>query len=157
MVRNINMNTPKPKLYLGGPITGLSWEECTDWRQDLALQLSDVADCYSPLRHKHYLCEEKEIRDDYPNTFFSTQRAIFGRDMFDVRTSDILFVNFIGAKRVSIGTVLEIGAAWEGRKTIVIVMEPGNIHQHSMIRELTPWVVDTLEAGVEVVKSLYTQ
>lgn len=147
----------KPKLYLAGPITGLSWEECTNWREDVALQLSDVAECYSPLRHKHYLSKEQSIQDDYPNTLFSSQRAIFGRDMFDVRSSDVLFVNLLGAKRVSIGTVLEIGAAWEGRKTVVIVMESDNIHQHSMIRELTPWVVDTLQAGVDVVKSLYTR
>lgn len=147
----------KPKLYLCGPITGLSWEDCTDWRQDLALQLSDVADCYSPLRHKHYLSEEKSIKDEYADTFFSSQRAIFGRDMFDVRSSDILFVNLLGAKRVSIGTILEIGAAWEGRKTVVIVMEADNIHQHSMVRELTPWIVETLEAGVDVVRSLYTR
>lgn len=147
----------KPKLYLAGPITGLSWEECTDWRIDVALQLSNVAECYSPLRHKQYLAAEQSIQDEYKDTFFSSQRAIFGRDMFDVRTSDVLFVNFLGAKRVSIGTILEIGAAWEGRKTVVIVMEKDNIHQHSMVRELTPWVVETLQAGVDVVKSLYTR
>lgn len=146
----------KPKLYLAGPITGLSWEECTDWRIDVAMQLSNIADCYSPLRHKSYLSDEKYMKDEYTDKFFSSQRAIFGRDMFDVRSSDILFVNLLGATRVSIGTVLEIGAAWEGRKTVVIVMEDDNIHQHSMVRELTPWVVSTLESGVDVVKSLYT-
>lgn len=146
----------KPKIYLAGPITGQSWEEATQWREHVAAQLVDIADCHSPLRHKEYLSGEGCIKDEYNETLFSSQRAIFGRDTFDVRTSELLFVNFLPAKSVSIGTVLEIGIAWELRKQIVIVMTPDTYHWHSMLRECTPWVVDNIDDGIKVVRALYT-
>jgi hypothetical protein len=39
-----------------------------------------------------------------------TQKATFHRDLFDVTRASVLFVNLLGAKIVSVGTVMEM--AW---------------------------------------------
>ena len=61
-----------------------------------------------------------------------------------------MFVNFLGALEVSIGTVMEISWATLLRKPVVIVAEPNNIHLHPMVRESTAFIVPTLEDGIEV-------
>lgn len=144
----------KPSLYLAGPITGSSWEEITEWRQRVTWALEGIT-CLSPLRNKEYLSNEMQVADAYDQHIMSTQRAIFTRDMFDVERTTGLFVNLLNAKRVSIGTVMEISYAWSLRHPIIVIVEHDNIHQHSMLRESSSWVVDTLDDGIEVARRLF--
>jgi len=156
-------------IYLAGPITGLSWEAATKWRKDLIEKFKDASTgrinyiALSPLRGKEYLENETDIKDSYQNHRMSTPKAITERDLNDVRRSDLVIVNFIGADRVSIGTVLEIGAAKALNVPIILVIEDPseylplgqemfslsgntsasvtyiatkkNVHDHSMVRE----------------------
>lgn len=152
MERNFSM---KPSLYLAGPITGSSWEEITEWRDRVTFALGENITCLSPLRNKEYLSNETHVCDCYDEHLMSTQRAIFTRDMFDVERTTGLFINLLNAKRVSIGTVMEISYAWSLRHPIITVMEKNNIHQHSMLREASSWVVETLDDGIEVARRLF--
>jgi hypothetical protein len=145
----------KPSVYLAGPITGLSYDGCTDWRDLVKSWFEPEITCYSPMRSKSYLLNRTTIADQYDEYILSTQRGIYTRDMHDCRTRDLIFVNMLGAQKVSIGTVMEI--AWGGafNKPIVLVMEKnGNIHEHSMLREGSPLRVETLEEGVFVARAL---
>src|SRR5260221_3158206 len=100
------------KVYLAGPISGLDWKQAAEWRQYVEENLSDFAiECLSPLRFKNFLATEKSIRDSYPDHPLASTRAIYTRDRWDVSRSDVVFVNFLGATKVSIGTVLEIALA----------------------------------------------
>lgn len=145
----------KPSLYLAGPITGLSWDQCVGWRKQVTQELGEFIDCFSPLRHKDYLNQVIEIKDVHEEHIMSSQRAIFARDMFDVSRCGGLFVNFLGAKRISIGTVMEIAVGWQLRKPIIVIMEDNNIHQHSMLREASPFLVKTLDDGIDVARRLF--
>lgn len=153
-----------PSVYLAGPITGLSYGDCTDWREQ-AMQIFASAgiDAFSPMRMKAYLLNELNVGDSYEGTVLSSQRGIYARDFYDCRSKDALFVNLLNVRRddpdsrVSIGTVMEIAWVVAHQKPIVLVMEkePGiNRHDHAMLREACPLWVDTLEEGYNVMKSL---
>jgi nucleoside 2-deoxyribosyltransferase len=143
------------KVYLAGPITGLSFDKAADWRYDVMCLLGAVGIvAYSPLRAKSYLKNIKEIADHYDDHVLSCRKGITNRDRFDVMRCDVLFVNLIGATKPSIGTILELGWADAARKPIVLCMDEGNVHDHAMVNEVSGFVVRTLDEGVEVTKSL---
>ncbi|TFG98547.1 hypothetical protein E4H12_05770 [Candidatus Thorarchaeota archaeon] len=145
----------KPTVYLAGPITGTSYDECADWRDQVKMWLAPSIVAYSPLRSKQYLRNETNVKDAYDEFVLSTQRGIYTRDLYDCRTKDLIFVNFLGAQKVSIGTVMEIAWAAAFNKLIVLVMEKeGNIHEHSMLREACPLRAETLEDGLFITKAL---
>ena len=145
----------KPSVYLAGPITGATYGECTDWRGYVTTELEPDIISFSPMRHKSYLSGETQIGDSYEHTVLSSQRGIFARDSYDCSKVDMVFVNLLGATRVSIGTVMEIAWAWSYRKPIILVMEDtGNIHEHSMLKEACPFRVTSLKEGVNTVKAL---
>lgn len=156
------------KVYLAGPITGLSYEGCTDWRQQAMDHLKDFGiQGLSPLRSKDYLLNETSISDNYNDgvrdneklsalaSVMSSQRGIYARDRFDCFRADAVLVNMIGAKKVSIGTVMEIAWAAGNNTPVVLIMEKeGNVHEHSMLREACPFRVETLEDALFVVTAL---
>lgn len=145
----------KPSIYLAGPITGISYGDSVDWRQQVKLLLSPDIDCFSPMRGKQYLSKETAIADSYEDILLSSQRGIFARDSLDCLRCDALFVNLLGATRVSIGTVMEISWAWSYRKPIILVMEKeGNIHEHAMLREACPLRVSTFNDGIAIARTL---
>lgn len=145
----------KPSIYLAGPITGVSYAGSTDWRQHVKTFMAPDFDCFSPLRGKSYLANETSIADAYEDTLLSSQRKIFARDTQDCMRCDALFVNLLGAERVSIGTVMEIAWGWSYRKPIVLVMEKdGNLHDHALIREACPFQVDDVDTGMVVMRAL---
>ena len=112
----------------------------------------------SPMRHKDYLLQETAMGDTYEDQVMSSQRGIFGRDFWDSNRCDALFVNLLGAERVSIGTVLEIAWAWSARNPVVLVMEDeGNPHEHAMLRECSYFRVPTVDEGIDVLGKLFLQ
>lgn len=168
-------------IYLAGPITGLNWEQATKWRTDLTERFKDASTgrinyiTLSPLRGKEYLKQEKNIKDSYANYVMSTPKSITERDLNDVRRSDLIIVNFLGATKVSIGTVFEIGAARALNIPIILIIEDPiifdlnselvsvsnytaetleyvkrNIHDHSMIRESATTILSNIDDVFEV-------
>jgi len=168
-----------PNNYLAGPITGISWAEATDWRKHTIDKFKDLSGyrenpnnyvALSPLRGKEYLEKETDIKDEYDEFQLSTSKMINSRDMFDVRRSDLLIVNLLNATRVSIGTMLEIGAAYILNKPIIVIMEPPhsilttfqdldpnmitNIHNHSMLREQATVIVSDVDTAIHLALEL---
>jgi nucleoside 2-deoxyribosyltransferase len=144
------------KVYLAGPISGCSWGESEDWRDNLKTYYIPNVQFYSPLRGKEYLKNETSIKDSYSGHINSTAKTIMVRDSFDVRTSDALVVNFMGAKKVSIGTVMEVAWAWQNKTPVIALIEDlANIHEHSMLNEAFSWRVTTLEEAADVLRLLF--
>jgi len=145
-------------VYAAGPITGTTYEECTEWRKMLAAFLPPDVRVLSPLRAKTYLRDEKVIGDHYTEHIMSTQRGITVRDRWDTICADCLVVNLLGASRVSIGTMIELGWADRdaNRKPIIGIMEDeGNLHDHSMVREILSYRVKTVREAAYVVRALF--
>jgi nucleoside 2-deoxyribosyltransferase len=148
------------KIYLAGPITAGSYAGVTEWRDYVRQQMigycsklspgnENYIHCFSPMRHKEYLLQETNIADTYEENITSSQKGITTRDRFDATRADILFVNLLGATRVSIGTMIELGWADANRIPIVLVMEKsGNIHDHGMVREICGFRTDNLDEAI---------
>lgn len=146
-----------PDVYLAGPITGLSYDNGQSWREFATEQLSQSGiTAWSPLRAKEYLrAYGKMEAQGYFDKVLSNARGITTRDRWDCQRVDIVLANLVGAERVSIGTVIELGWADAVRTPIVLVMEDeGNLHDHAMVRELAGFVVPTLEQALDVVRAL---
>jgi len=143
------------KVYLAGPIFGLDYAGATQWRDIVSDYITRRAGseirCYSPMRSKEYLAGETSLGGDYPQPM-STSRAIVTRDFNDVTTSDLVLVNFLGAKKASIGTVAEVAWCRAFNKPVVLVMEPsGNVHDHPFITEFAGFRVSDLETAADIV------
>jgi hypothetical protein len=129
------------------------------WRNYVTENLPEFK-CLSPLRGKSYLKDVGKIDDSTQKSpgyrdFLASDQAIMARDSFDTLTCDAVFVNLLGATRVSIGTVMEIAWAWEKRKPIVICMESNNLHNHPMIRSSSPFVTTDLDSGIDLIKLIF--
>jgi hypothetical protein len=143
-------------VYLAGPITGLSYEGCTDWREYAIKKLKGWGiKGVSPMRGKNYLLEEISVKDAYSEKVLSCSRGITIRDRYDSTNCNVLLANLLGAKKVSIGTMIEYGWGDSARAPIITVMEKeGNPHEHAMIRELTGFRVETLDEGLYIAKAI---
>lgn len=141
-----------PKVYLAGPISGLTFDEAQDWRHAFAAAMPLAIECYSPLRVKQFLRAHGVLEQSYPHHPLSTDRGIMTRDHNDVRTADALVANLAGAPRVSIGTVMEI--AWAHAYSVPVIAILDTQHDHPMIREAVGFRVRTLDEAAAVVEAL---
>lgn len=144
-------------VYLAGPITGLSFGDCTDWREYVHNEVSSKILTMSPMRGKQFLSERAKaglISGSYEDSPLASYKGINTRDYFDVQRTDAIFVNFLGAKTVSIGTVMEIAWARAFSKPVVCVMEEENIHRHTMLEYACGYIVPTLEEGIAVLEAV---
>lgn len=111
---------------------------------------------YKPLRGKQYLKNMGELAPviSKPSNL-ATNKAIVGRDKFDVMTCDAMLVNLLGAKRVSIGTMFEMAWCHLLQKPQVVVMEKeGNLHEHAFVLECGTHYTDSLDEGIAIIKRI---
>lgn len=144
-----------PKVYLAGPISGLSFGEANEWRELASKKLALYGiRAASPLRGKDHLRDETVLhKGGYDKNVMSTARGITTRDRWDVMTADLIIMNLFGAKDVSIGSVMEIAWADMMNKPVVLIMEKeGNIHEHCMLSECVQFRVQSLEEAIEVAR-----
>ena len=147
-------------VYLAGGITGLTYNKADDWRTAVAAKLEArgiVA--IDPLRGKTYegkaTADGSHHGDMQGHHRVGVGQVVNRRDSWDVRRCDFVLVNVLGAKRVSIGTVLEVGMAYALGKYILLVMESeGNPHDHGMVLDMVSGVVNDLDTAVSIVPSI---
>jgi nucleoside 2-deoxyribosyltransferase len=154
-------------VYLAGPISGCNYGEAVDWRQHVSGLFLPGIKGISPMRLKDWCKKLKAIKDvkqyakiaDEDDFLISGEsHAINTRDMFDVRTCDMLYIylpkELTDKTGLSAGTVKEIGYAARDRKPMVLVTDDKKLAGHPLLREDIGWIVPTLELGAEVVNSV---
>jgi len=141
-------------IYLAGPIAELDYDDATSWRQQVIDSLDPAIKGLSPLRGKEYLKDKGTLVGTFDEWPLSTQRGIYARDKFDCLRSDLLFVNLLGTKKVSIGTVMEISWAAQNNTPIILMREEGNIHEHPMINEACPFIVDNILDAIDLTHAI---
>jgi len=144
------------KIYLAGPITGLTYEGATlGWREQIKTLLPEF-DLFSPMRAKDFLASEGVLEGSYGYNPMSSENGILGRDHNDVFTCDLMIANFLeddGNK--SLGTAMEFGWAHAYRKPIIMVAERDNPHrQHPMLRSASVYIVESLDEAATLAKHL---
>lgn len=148
----------KHYVYLAGPIAGCTYEGATDWRDHASKALNSAeVECLSPMRGKYFLAGRTLGQDAYDESPMTTARGINRRDFFDCTRSSCVLVNLEGAKRISIGTCMEIAWCFQARIPCIVVMEPGNPHKHMMIEDCATYIVPTLDQAMDLTKVLLNQ
>lgn len=139
------------KVYLAGPISGLSYEGAQTWRDEFSAQIDPQIACYSPLRGKDYLKMRGPLEGSYEEFPLSTDQGITTRDRFDCMGSDLVVFYLLGAERISIGTMIELGWADAARNPAILIIEKtGNPHEHPMLRETTQFRVDNMKDAIAI-------
>lgn len=145
------------RVYLCGPITGLSYGEARNgWRKVVGEKIAPTIEVLSPMRQEGHLSEIQEIaHKPYEYNPLSSSRGIVSKDYLDVKRSDIVIANFLGAKAISVGSVMEIAWAWAMRKDVILVIEAeGNPHDRFFLTEQCPYRVETVEEAAAMANAL---
>ncbi len=157
------MSYPKKTIYLAGTITGLTQAEAAGgWRSHFKnlMHSSDHIHCLSPMRGKEFLKDFGKLTSGvgYPDNPLSSPSGIVNRDLFDVRSCDIMVACFLESNGLaSIGTAIEYGVAWENQKPIIAVGAPDEINiRHIMEQYMTGYHVDNLEDAAHIARLLLT-
>ena len=147
------------RVYLAGPISRLDYAGATHWRDHAKLRLAvQGIDGMSPMRAKEYLKDVQSFSPDCnegAHKALGRPRGIMTRDFYDATNCDVMLVNLLGAKTVSIGTTMEIAWAYQKRTPVVCAAEDeGNVHEHAMISEALGYRVPTLDEAIDIVISI---
>ena len=143
------------KIYIAGPITGLSYEEVMNrFRGQAALYKHYGYDVLCSMVGKDYLKEEKFLHGEGYSTPASNSHAIKGRDMWMVRQCDIILVDFSAGDAASIGSCFEMAWASMLGKHIVTVIPEGNVHKHAFVTECADVVFTNIEDANSYLKNL---
>lgn len=141
-------------VYLSGPVTGCDFDEMTSWRGIARRILLETGiRPVSPLRGKEGWFQEDQAKGgELPYRPGHNPRQIVSRDHFDVLKADILLVNLLGAKRVSIGTVCEMAWAYDRHIPIIGVLEDGGTpHHHEFVLQMLTDRFDNLDDALQQV------
>ena len=151
----------RPTIYLAGPMGGKTWREALDWRVYVDKELSPRGwHCLSPLKAQ---IDDQDLdsaiptpigRDSYEKPLPLVSSAFVAQDEFYVRKSDWVLANFLGAEKVSLGTVWELGFAYALGKQVISVFEPGSVHDHAFLRRRSHIFVPSLEDAVGFLKGI---
>lgn len=143
------MPSKRLTVYLSGPMSGLTGPEMTEWRRHAETTLATAGyTVRDPCRGMTFAESDQPLQPDYAKSEVSNDHACFIRDRFDVVAADILLVNLLGARKVSIGTVVEVAWAHLLDKFTVLVMEQDNPHRHAFMAECSGVIFEDIDDAV---------
>lgn len=144
------------RVYLAGSMGGLSYDEANTWRikANKMLAAAGIAS-YSPMRAKDHLKGTELVIGPTGGHPFSMSKGIMARDLNDTLKADALLVYFPDGCGRSLGTAMELMAAYIHHIPVVaIVSEDNENYKHAMMQEAIKFRVDTIEEGVELIRSI---
>jgi hypothetical protein len=143
------------KIYLAHPISGMSGDEVFGYYEKAVNDLQGKYEILYPMLGKRYLRNEVKYRaEGYTNFPVSTNHAIKERDRWMVSTSDIVFVDFTGAKAISIGCCMELAWADLLGKHSIIVMDEDKFHNHAFVLDCADIIFNTYEEAIKYLNDL---
>jgi hypothetical protein len=129
----------------------LTFTGAQEWREEFARRLDPRIVAYSPLRGKDYLAKIGFLEGSYEEFPLSTDQGLTTRDRYDCMGADLVVFYLLGAQRISIGTMVEMGWCDAARKPAVLVIEKsGNPHDYPMVRQIAQFRVDNLDDALKI-------
>lgn len=119
------------RYYLAGGMSNLSYEEMRNWRNVVIDKIDKIVLDTDTAVYPVYF-NPVEYYNPFED-FHKNEREPFEYDLYNLRKSDLVIVNFNSPN--SIGTAMEIAIARENRIPIVGLNEEEN--------ELHPWIVES--------------
>ncbi len=141
-------------VYLAGPMTGVRLQKAMAWRQYVKERLPSCFKTRNPLLSEQQVEGNAKIPKEIETGIFGKGKAFTRKDKNDVRRASLVFINFIGATEVSIGTICELAWAYLFGVPTVVVIDRKNVHWHPFIIEMADVIVDNLDDGINAVKAL---
>lgn len=137
----MNMNK-KSLVYLAGPMEGLSANEMTGWRLQMADYLTfDGIACLDPCRRKVFHGSED----------LNLARMLFRCDLRDIDNSDYLFADVRRDKGRAAGTHMEIMYAWTKDKPIILWQDPTD-PPHPFYMSVATVIVQDMILGANAIR-----
>lgn len=141
-----------PKVYLAGPIAGLTDNQARGWRDAVAEQLRyNGIKPINPLR-----CEKPAVEggkfDDGIELDPNFKREILAKNSYDVKVCDVTLAYLPKppeGQRHSYGTMWEVGAARILGKPVFIVTDDPVIVNHPLFGGVADWVYNDMDKAVE--------
>ena len=119
------------KVYISAPISGRSAEEVFAYYDSLTERLTDIGyTVLSPMAGKDHLRNEIVMRPSGYEHWLSNDHAIYERDLWMVRQSDIVLADLSSAIKSSHGCITEL--AWAkllGKHTIRVIDARDTLHR----------------------------
>ena len=143
-------------IYFARPITGLDYETVANSYEDTkdVLQGYGYGHVYHAFCAKGHLKNETCFKADRYEDPLTCNHAITLRDRWMVLQSDVLYLNIVGATRVSIGSIMELAWAFDHGKHCVVAMEKDNPHRHAFVLEAAHVVFETDSEALDYLKKL---
>jgi nucleoside 2-deoxyribosyltransferase len=143
------------RVYLSGPIAGMTHDEAVDWRVRFDGQLATDLVGVNPLRGKDFLRAHGVLGSEaYAENPLSTNAAIYGRDFLDTKTADAMVVYALDMERelASVGTLIEIGWANAFGVPIVLVARKSQtwLTKHPLVLGCCQYIVPTIEEAAHI-------
>jgi hypothetical protein len=143
------------KIYCARPITGLGYKEIELYYNNITNKLITLGyNVLHPMIGKSYLSSETQFKSDGYQNPLSTDHAIVRRDNWMVKQCDILLLNLLESKKVSIGCMMELAWGYDYNKHIITLMEDNNIHKHSFVIESSSVIFSTEQEGFDYLYKL---
>ena len=139
------------KIYLAGPITGLTYQEATGWRKQVKDALPKDWKVLDPMRGKSHLRGVGALAAN-----FDSGMDAVSRDLQDIREADVVLAHFAASsmvQTVSLGTSCEIGYAYALAKPVVAVVRRNTPYDHIFIDHMCT-VVRSTEGAIQAIKRL---
>jgi hypothetical protein len=120
----------KKKIFLSGPMRGVSKEISLGWREEATKKLSENFDVAHAMRGR----ETEET--------FSDPKAAVIRDLSDIKEADIMLVNDTLENCSMIGTSMEVFFAFQSMKPVIVFGHGHdkdywlNYHSHLRVKDL---------------------
>ena len=131
------------KVYLSGPIAGLTFDEANGWRQEVTDAFAKVGiTTLNPLRRRMFFnADDEDAANSAPN-------EIVQRDVGDVRAADLTLIYWTG---MSLGTACELWECHREGKPVILVSSDPRITKHPWVQVCATRVFDNLREAVKYI------
>lgn len=138
------------RYYLAGGMSNLSHEEMLNWREVVIDKIENVTSMADTAMYPVYF-NPVEYYNPFED-FHKNEREPFEYDLYNLRKSDLVIVNFNSPN--SIGTAMEVAIARENRIPIVGLNE-NDYDLHPWIVESCVRICDTMDELVNYVTDYF--
>ena len=143
-------------IYLAGPISGLTKEEAFGWRDCLKNKLE-----YLP-NVRVFAPEQVDFLEGHGDGSASYLQEVdrqrgeeaAQKDFNAICCSNIVLFNLLYTRKVSVGTLIEMGWAFTLGKYVLVVLQPGTVYDHSFVHWCANRIVETVDEAIEEILTL---
>ena len=139
-------------IYLAGQISGLTKEEAFGWRDCLKDKLEYLPNVRVLVPERADFVGGSGDGDASYLQEIDRQRGeeAAQKDFNAICCSNIVLFNLLYTRKISIGTLIEMGWAFTLGKYVLVVLQPGTVYDHSFVHWCASQIVDNLDEALRV-------